>query len=516
MADKVNIQDIIDSSSAKERFNQLDSERTSVLARARDCSALTIPSVLPADGHTEDTTLDTPYQALGARLINNLGSKLLLALLPPNTPFFRLLVDDEVKEVLAQTPGQNNQDAGGALSETEAKLVQVEQQVLKKIEREAIRVPTFEAIKSLIITGNSLAYKSEDSLQVFKLDNYVIARDFNGTPLEIITRAVVTKDTLPKELLEQVKEDVAEDGDIMLYTRAVFKNGIWYEYQMVEDTLVEGSEMEYSDKTKFPYIPLRWGAINGENYGRGLVEQFLGDFRSLEGLYQLLLETSAVQARTIFGQRPGSIIDIDELNRAENGAVVYGDLDQDITTLKVDKNSDLQVPLNMVQDIVRRLEQAFLVASSATRDAERVTALEIRYMASDLEESLGGVYSVLSLEFQKPLAQLLLSQTKVNLKSMGIEAVIITGVEALGRNNELDKLRQFNSFLQELGNPEMVLQRLNIDNYIATIGNSLGLDTSMLIKSNEQLQGEQQAAQEQALTQQAGSNMVEQATTPQQ
>lgn len=51
--------------------------------------------------------------------------------------------------------------------------------------------------------------------------------------------------------------------------------------------------VEYSDHNKFPYIPLRWTAISGENYGRGLVEQYLGDFRSLEGLYQLLIESSS-------------------------------------------------------------------------------------------------------------------------------------------------------------------------------------------------------------------------------
>ena len=217
----------------------------------------------------------------------------------------------------------------------------------------------------------------------------------------------------------------------------------------------------------------------------------------------------------MFGKRPGSLVDIDELNNADNGAVIYGDLEQDITTLRVDKGSDLQIPLNMIQDLTRRLEQAFLVASSVARESERTTATEIRYMAADLEEALGGVYSVLSLEYQKPLAYLLLAQTKINLKQLGLDAVIVTGIEALGRNNELDKLRQFNMFLQELGNPEMVLARLNIDNYIATIGASLGLDVSSFIKSGAQMQQEQQAAQQQQLLQQGATNVVNNATTAQ-
>ena len=516
MASDVNIQDIIDEVSAKERFNKLDSDRSSVLTRARDCSALTIPSILPKEGHTETSSLETPYQALGARLVNNLASKLLLSLLPPNTSFFRLIVSDDVKETLAQAPGQQNTEVGGALSEVEAKLVQIEQQILKQIEREALRVPTFEAIKSLIVTGNALCYKTEKALDLYKFSDYVIVRDFSGNPIEIITRALTLKDALSPEMLEALGDEAGEDETIGIYTRAVYKNGTWYEYQSLEDIVVEGSEKEYkADSNTFPYIPLRWTSVSGENYGRGLVEQYLGDFRSLEGLYQLLIESSAVQAKTVFGKRPGSLIDIDELNNADNGAVVYGDLEQDITTLRVDKGSDLQIPLNMIQDLTRRLEQAFLVASSVARQSERTTATEIRYMASDLEEALGGVYSVLSLEYQRPLAYLLLAQTKINLKSLGLDAVIVTGIEALGRNNELDKLRQFNMFLQELGNPEMILTRLNIDNYIATIGASLGLDVSNLIKSNAQMQQEQQAAQEQQLLQQGATNVVNNATMAQ-
>lgn len=136
-------------------------------------------------------------------------------------------------------------------------------------------------------------------------------------------------------------------------------------------------------------------------------------------------------------------------------------------------------------------------------------------MAADLEQSLGGIYSILSLEFQRPLAYLLLKQQKIELPKGMMDVVIVTGVEALGRNLELDKLRQFNGLLQELGSPELVLQRMNIDAYISKIGNALSLDTADLIKTNEQIQGEQQAQQEQQLLAQGAGNLVNQATTAQ-
>ena len=92
---------------------------------------------------------------------------------------------------------------------------------------------------------------------------------------------------------------------------------------------------------KFPYIPLRWTSIGGHNYGVGLVEQYLGDFRSLEACYQLLIEFAAVAGRTVFGLKPGSITDIDDLNGAENGQVISGDLENDLTVMVTNKGNDI-------------------------------------------------------------------------------------------------------------------------------------------------------------------------------
>lgn len=494
---------------SKERFNKLDADRSAVVDRARACSQLTIPHIVPDDGHTEADDLETPYQAVGARLVHNLSSKLLLALLPPNTSFFRLIPDPEVVELVKQ------QEEGQ--EELDKNLVTLEQEMMKQTEREAIRVPIYEAIKSLVVGGNALLYKTETGMKNYKLTDFVVLRDFSGNPIEIITKEAVTKSTLPEDILTQLAEDdeMADGEKVTVYTRAIFKLGTWYEYQEVEEVFVEGSDTTYNDIKSLPLIPLRWTSINGESYGRGLVEQYLGDFRSLEALYQLLLEASSTMSRVIFGKKPGSTVDVDDLNEAENGLCILGDLENDVTTLRVDKGADLQVPLKMIQDLTTRLEQAFLVASSAARDSERTTATEIRYMAADLEKSLGGVYSILSLELQRPLAYLLLGQSKVDIKSLGIELVIITGVEALGRNAELDKIRQFNQLIQELGSPEIMLSRMDVGVYISKIANSLSLDVSDLIKSEEQITQEQQSQQQQQLLAQGAGNMVDSATKPQ-
>ena len=85
---------------AKERYEKLKEKREQYLDRARECSELAIPALIPEDGFHYTSELYTPFQSVGARGVNNLASKLLLLLLPPNSPFFRLSVSGKAKEQL--------------------------------------------------------------------------------------------------------------------------------------------------------------------------------------------------------------------------------------------------------------------------------------------------------------------------------------------------------------------------------------------------------------------------------
>ena len=128
---------------AKERYEAMREYRENFLNRARECSELTLPAVLPDDSMTHSSELYTPYQSVGARGVNNLASKLLLLLLPPNQPFFRLVTKGETKEQIEQTPEMK--------TEIERGLAKIEREVMSEIEQLAIRVPVFEALKHLII-----------------------------------------------------------------------------------------------------------------------------------------------------------------------------------------------------------------------------------------------------------------------------------------------------------------------------------------------------------------------------
>ena len=140
-------------------------------------------------------------------------------------------------------------------------------------------------------------------------------------------------------------------------------------------------------------------------------------------------------------------------------------------------------------------------------------------MAQELETALGGVYSILSQEFQLPLVRLLLARLESDGKMPkmpkdSIKPQIVTGLEALGRGQDLNKLAQFLTYLQPLG-PQVISQNLNVDDYIDRLGASLGIDTGGLVKSVEEKAQEMQAmqqAQQQAQSQKMMQDMAVKAT----
>ena len=90
--------------SARGLYTKMETQRFSYLERARDCSRLTLPTVVPDEGHGPTQKFTTPYQGVGARGVNNLASSLLLSLLPPNAPYFRLVLDDHALKQIEGVP----------------------------------------------------------------------------------------------------------------------------------------------------------------------------------------------------------------------------------------------------------------------------------------------------------------------------------------------------------------------------------------------------------------------------
>lgn len=492
-------------------YENMAADRESFLTRARNCAELTIPTLMPPEGHTLSTQFTTPFQSVGARGVNNLASKLLMTLLPPNTPFFRLTIDDfDLTEL-----------GGDARGKAEEALARIERSATQEVESKAIRVPTFEALKQLITCGNVLLHMPPKSgMKVFRLDRYVVQRDTMGNLIKIIVKESIAYDALPKDVLNALMENPEYQVDTNkkecdIYT-CVKRVGKKFEvHQEVHNIMIPSTRGSYTED-KLPWMALRFIAVDGNDYGRSFVEEIVGDLKSLEALTGAIVEGSAASAKLLFMVRPNGTTKARSIADAPNGAIISGAA-EDVTTLQAQKFNDFRVAQETMNTITERLSYSFLLNSSVQRNAERVTAEEVRFMAQELETALGGIYSVLSQEFQVPLVNLLLAKMQKEGKMPKfprdtLKPQIVTGLEALGRGQDLNKLQQFLSMLQPLG-ADVISSELNIGDYLDRLGASLGIDTQGLVKSDEQKQQEAQQQQE-MMQQQQMMQMAEKGVGP--
>jgi hypothetical protein len=176
----------------------------------------------------------------------------------------------------------------------------------------------------------------------------------------------------------------------------------------------------------------------------------------------------------------------------------------------VGKFGDFRVAQDAAQAIIQRLSFAFLLNTAIQRGGDRVTAEEIRYMAGELEDALGGVYSVLSLEFQLPLVTRIIFVMEragrfPKLPKGMIRPTITTGLEALGRGHDLNKLNVFASTAAQIA---QLPPEINKADFLTRVGTSLGIDMAGLVKTPEQMAQEQQQQMMQQMIDKLGPNAM--------
>ena len=497
---------------ARAKYKRLEVLRAPHLRRARACSVLTIPALIPPEGSSGTTDLPSPYQSLGARGLNNLASKLLITLLPPNQPFFKLVVDDFV---LQELTGQT-----GLRAQVEESFNSMERAVMTEVETSAIRPAVFEALKHLLVGGNVATFLNPDGgMKVFPLDRFVCRRDPMGKLLELITEENITIQDLPEEMQSEV---TAESGNtskslngetiIGLYTvvRRIGKR--WFIHQEAGGKTVPESQGSYPED-KSPFSVLRFASIAGEDYGRGFVEEYKGDIQSLEFLTKAIVQGASASAKVLFMLSPSAVTESTDITQSESGDIIIGRAD-DVSTLQVEKQADFQVAANTITRLEQGLGLAFLLNTSIQRNGERVTAEEIRFMANELENALGGIYSSLSQEFQLPLVTVLMArmerQKKLPVLPKGIvRPQVTTGVDAIGRGQDSEKLRAWMDDILVLG-PDVVASNIIASDYIKRSGVARGIDMKGLAKTDEQLKADAEAQQQAALTDKLAPELAKQ------
>ena len=474
---------------AREKYSMLSSGRTQFLDTAVECSELTLPYLVRQDDDaTGKRTLLQPYQSVGAKAVVTLAAKLMLAMLPPQTAFFKLQVrDDKLGESLDPM----------MRSELDLSFSKIERLIMDYIAASSDRVVVHQALKLLIVSGNALIFMGKDGLKHYPLNRYVVERDGNGNVIEIVTKERISRKVLglappvPNESVNSDSEYGVGEDDAEVYTCVKMdeSSGSWRWHQEVDDMILAGSQST-APKTASPCLVLRFNTVDGEDYGRGRGEGFIGDLRSLDGLSQALVEGASVASKVVFLVSPSATTKPGTLAKAGNGAIIQG-RPEDVGVVQVGKTADFATAANLSATIERRILEAFLVMN--VRNAERVTAEEVRLTQLELEQSLGGLFSLLTVEFLVPYLNrtLLILQRSNQIPRLPKDVVrpkIVAGINSLGRGQDNEALTRFISTVAQTLGPEALTRFINPTEAIKRLAAAQGIDVLNLVRTPEELQ----------------------------
>ena len=493
-------------SKARERYSQLQSGRTQFLDMAVECSELTLPYLVTQDDNsTGKRQLLQPYQSVGAKAVVTLAAKLMLAILPPQTAFFKLQVrDDKLGQTLDPT----------MRSELDLSFSKIERLIMDYIAASSDRVVVHQALKHLIVSGNALIFMGKDGLKHYPLQRYVIERDGNGNIIEIVTKEMVSRKVLgilppPTDNPNGEYGDTEDDAEVYTCVKMDESSGSWRWHQEVDDMILDGSQST-APKNASPWLVLRFNTVDGEDYGRGRVEEFIGDLRSLDGLSQSLVEGASVASKVVFLVSPSATTKPGTLAKAGNGAIIQG-RPEDVGVVQVGKTADFATAAQLAATIEKRVLEAFLVMN--IRNAERVTAEEVRLTQLELEQSLGGLFSLLTVEFLVPYLNrtLLILQRSNQIPRLPKDVVrpkIVAGINSLGSGPDNESLTRFIATVAQTLGPEALMKYIDPSEAIKRLAAAQGIDVLNLVRTAEQLeQLKQQTVQDktnQSLVDQAG------------
>lgn len=485
---------------AKERYEALTPDREQFLMRARHNAMLTIPSLMPTQGHDGKSHLIEPYQSLGSTGVVAMASRMTMALLPAGRPHLRLDVPPQVQ---LQLPD-------GVPPEVNQNLAKAEKLVQAAVERANWRADTLAIVQQLLVCGSVVEETLEDdTLRIHRMDNFVIRRDYRGKVLECIIKEMYDKDTpgLPKSNTDTGSPGLgpknADDIEVYTYIKLMHSKG--REFYVVTKETGPGAEI---DREEFEvdglrYRFLRWSATPGEDYGRSKVEDVVGDLRSLDSMTKQALEQGAMGAKNFIMIRPGATANglRNRLGRMQNGDIVLGD-PETVEMKQFSVSSGYQVLEAQINKLEERISRAFLLLSTQQRNAERVTATEIERDIQELESTLGGVFSALSLEMLERRTALLIEDMKKRdefpqISKEEVQVTILTGLEALSRERDVGRGVQAAQIVSQFG--EEGLRRIKLEVILDKILTGLGFPES--VKNEQEVQAEVQQEQQRAMQQ---------------
>lgn len=487
---------------ASSEWAKLKGRRHGLEKRWEAYAAFTLPRLFTDENWDEDTDeLAHDWQAVGAQAVNHLTNKVMLALFAPSRPFMRLEADAEwISRVQSQGLDRSMIDA--ALSQAELEAVRALDTI------PGARSKLYLVVSNLIVLGNvcmQLPKEKGEPPRVYNVAQYVVRRTGTGAVKQAIIRECLRFDELEPEVQEAVKTSGAgqrfQPDTKVTYFRHIIRNEKGgYELKQSIDSyeLPDKFNGAWPDEESLEYRFLTWNLKDGNNYGTGLVEDYRADFAGLSTLSEAQIKGAVLASEFRWLVNPAGMTKVEDFENSENGGALPGQ-EGDISLVANSKPGDLQVIGAVVQDYIQRIGRGFLLGSAVTRDAERVTAEEIRMQAQELETSFGGTYSNIAMGIQLPMARWLLRNVNLDVKGTKIKIAIVTGLDALSRSGDLDNLRAAMMDLVQVGQLKQLIPELNRKAVVQAILAGHGLPEAKYLLSDQQVQAEQQAAQQAAI-----------------
>lgn len=500
----------------------MDREKGDLEDRSEAYARWTIPSIcLPNDANINNYEQEKGSVDIGTQVVNHLANRIVDLLFPVNRPFFTMAMTPETELKLSQE--MDSEQKGQFMEQVTEATTRLEKIAMRGLDLTHYRPVAIQAAKHLIITGNAAIRRMKSGKRVeYGIKRFGCRRNIEGEPIEVMFHDMKRLDTFTEAEQAKITEPRANSGlkhddEVTLLTYYKREGKRWVITQEAEGQPVGGTTYQTVEDSDI--IVLAWTLATGEHYGRGAVEDNAVIFHKLDVTGEAVLDLMAIICDVKFLVRPGSplAVSIADLANSNRGSYHVGN-DGDVTVPEYGKRGDLNVMLGQIDNWEAKLSKIFLMSS--VRDAERVTAEEIRLIASELESSFGGLYSRLAVSWQQREANYALSGVDIN-KTLGaelsnmFEVVVTTGIESLSREGQLDNLRMAIGDMQMLDAvPEELRGTIDPLRFARYVFSNRYVDINLFLKSQQQMEAEAQAAQQreqQVMQAQAGAKVAEHA-----
>jgi hypothetical protein len=465
------------SSTAAGIWNELQADRSNVLTKAERYSALTIPTLLMPQGMTTDREENThDMQSIGAQAVNHLTNKVMLAMFAPSRPAMRLELGAKTKKQAAA----NKVDPTQALST-------IEREASQQLDKKALRPALYRTIRLLIVTGNALQLREKDAMRVFSIRSYCVKRTIDGRIHTLIVKEDICADELEPQIREAAGLSADREAKVAYYRLIkLMADGRYEESHHIDQRPLGDEFTSIYTAENSPWDALCWSRSDDANYGVGQVEEYAGDFEALSTLCESIVDGGVVGTEVRWLVNPAGITQVDDLKGSKSGDVLPG-RPEDVNAVSPQIDKAMDIALKVSQHWEQRVARGFLLTSALTRNAERVTAEEIRMTAMELETALGGVYSFLAHALQLPLFRWLCKLAGHDLTKTDIELVVVTGLAALSRTGDLENLAQAFDLLGKLATlPEPLLARMKFDKLATDVGAGFNVDMTPYLMNDQE------------------------------